>query len=290
MAAPVMVRSGAPAAVVARAELRAALAPLSAVSLEELEEAAALQVRNDRKYLLPPERIATLLEVARQVEEPRVLEIDGERLFRYESLYFDSPQLTNYFDAAHGRPRRRKVRTRTYVDSGLCVLEVKERDNHGHTVKHRLPYESCDRGRLTQAGREFVATTGIDAVERLAPVLASSYRRATLLFERSGVRATIDVDLAWSNRRGERLHTRGFALVETKSLARAPFLDRMLWRSGHRPVAISKYCTGLAALSPQLPANRWHRTLQWVRALNGGEPPLSVLGRRRYAVTIPQGG
>jgi hypothetical protein len=38
-------------------------------------------------------------------------------------------------------------------------------------------------------------------------------------------------------------------------------LDRWLWQSGVRPVRISKYCTALAAMRPELPANKWHRTL-----------------------------
>lgn len=39
-------------------------------------------------------------------------------------------------------------------------------------------------------------------------------------------------------------------------------VDRVLWSRGHRPVSISKDATGLAALRPDLPANRWQRTLR----------------------------
>lgn len=39
-------------------------------------------------------------------------------------------------------------------------------------------------------------------------------------------------------------------------------MDRLLWRQGIRPARISKYCVGLAALDPTLPANRWNRTLR----------------------------
>jgi hypothetical protein len=49
-------------------------------------------------------------------------------------------------------------------------------------------------------------------------------------------------------------------VIETKSPpgAAGP-LDRRLWSLGHRPVRISKYGTGLALLTPDLPGNRWHR-------------------------------
>ncbi|MFV0316059.1 MAG: molecular chaperone, partial [Microthrixaceae bacterium] len=39
-------------------------------------------------------------------------------------------------------------------------------------------------------------------------------------------------------------------------------LDRALWRRGYRPTSLSKYATGLAALDPDLPRNRWARILR----------------------------
>ena len=50
-------------------------------------------------------------------------------------------------------------------------------------------------------------------------------------------------------------------VVETKSAAASP-MDRLLWSRGVRPTRISKYATGLAALDPALPHNRWSRTLR----------------------------
>lgn len=54
----------------------------------------------------------------------------------------------------------------------------------------------------------------------------------------------------------------GLALVETKTAGPPCAVDRALWRLGYRPVTISKYCTGLAALAPELPANKWNRVLR----------------------------
>jgi hypothetical protein len=51
-------------------------------------------------------------------------------------------------------------------------------------------------------------------------------------------------------------------VVETKSANLPSQSDRWLWAHGIRPSRISKFCTGLAALHPELPANKWHRTLQ----------------------------
>lgn len=238
-----------------------ALAQLAPISLEEVVESADLQVRKDVKYVLRPEELVPILDQLSNVEAPRVLEIDGRRLFRYESTYFDSPELTNYLDAAYRRPRRTKVRVRTYVDSGTCMLEVKKRDNRGHTVKHRLPYDRHHSRELTPEGAGFVASTGTEDGDRLRPSLTSTYQRATLVFLESGVRVTIDVGLSWCDSDGHRLAVPDLVLLETKSLTRPSPVDRVLWAAGHRPATISKYCTGLAALRPSLPSNKWHRVL-----------------------------
>jgi len=50
-------------------------------------------------------------------------------------------------------------------------------------------------------------------------------------------------------------------VFETKSAGPPSFFDRLLWTHGIRPVRISKFCTGLAALHPELPSNKWRRTL-----------------------------
>ena len=91
---------------------------LPPVRLDELDKVAALLTRRDRKYILPipaAERLVDALE-----GRCRVLEIDGRRHFRYESVYFDTADHISYLGAARRRTRRFKVRTRSYLDTGRC--------------------------------------------------------------------------------------------------------------------------------------------------------------------------
>lgn len=243
-------------------DVRGALGELEPVGLDEMIATADLQVRHDSKYLVPASEVGSIVERMANIERPRVLDIGAQRLFRYQSLYFDSPELTNYLASAYRRPRRTKIRTRTYLDSGICMLEVKMRDNSGNTVKHRLPYALEDSDELTAEGYRFIESTCGAEVTRLIPQLTSSYSRATLIFDESGVRATVDMGLGWRDRAENSIAIPRFALLETKSSTRFSNVDRMLWSFGHRPVSISKYCTGLAALRPAIPANKWHRTLK----------------------------
>ena len=58
----------------------------------------------------------------------------------------------------------------------------------------------------------------------------------------------------------------GTVIIETKSGSAPSVADKYLWRAGIRPVKISKFATGMAALNPQLPANKWKRTIQrWMQ-------------------------
>ncbi|MFY1576263.1 polyphosphate polymerase domain-containing protein [Verrucosispora sp. WMMD703] len=244
--------------------ITAPLAAMDTIGLTELIDRAALQTRVDRKYLVPLDRLPHLLE--QLVPHARVLEIDGARSFRYESVYFDTPRLASYHCAAYRRRRRFKVRTRTYLDSAQCWLEVKISGARDSITKHRLPYDPHDRTTVLP-GRAFVdealAREAIcpPAGSALDPVLVTSYRRATLLLPATASRVTIDTGLAWQAG-ATSLHLPELAVVETKTSAAASPADRLLWQRGLRPARISKYATGLAALRPDLPDSPWRRTLR----------------------------
>lgn len=242
-----------------------AFARFRTVGLDELVAEASFMTRVDRKYVVP--RAALPAVLAGLHDTTRVLEIGGERRFGYHSVYFDTPDLLSFRLAAHPRRRRFKVRTRRYEEVGTAYLEIKTRGARGATIKERTAYPPAAAELLTRTARTDVATAleavGVDPVRatELAPTLATRYRRATLLAADSSARATVDTDLEWIEAAGRTLSLPHLAIVETKSGRAASDVDRLLWRLGHRPASVSKYATGLAALRPDLPRNRWARLL-----------------------------
>ena len=246
----------------ARDALRSAAHQLDAISLAEVLAVAELQSRVDRKYLVTPEQFHLLVRELRC--DLRVLEIDGLRDFRYESVYFDTAGLAAYRHSATGRRSKFKVRTRTYLDSGECMLEVKTEGGRGETVKARMPYAIADRERLTVQAHDFVAQhlDGFADPADLSRVLRTCYSRMTLVDGAAGSRVTCDARLVCTTPDGAESVMDRYVLVEVKSLGGATTVDRALWSIGERPVAISKYCVGLALVHPDLPANRWNRTLR----------------------------
>lgn len=236
---------------------------LPSVSLETTLAEAALQTRVDRKYVVDAGALAGVLQ--RCDGGLAVLDIDGVRHFGYESIYFDTPDLDLFRATALERPRRTKVRTRLYLDSGLTVLEVKARDARGVTAKDRVDHPAASRDTLTRAARAFVDERIVlpGGSSRLAPVLTTRYRRATLLDPVHGARITVDEDLRCIGVDGRALRLRdGDVVVETKSAGPPSMIDRALWRAGRRPVSISKFGVGVAGLDPTLPSARWRRTMR----------------------------
>jgi hypothetical protein len=235
------------------------------VSLDEIVSEAALLTRVDRKYLLPREAAAAIL--ARADPATRVLEIAGQREFAYDSVYFDTPDHLSYRLTAQRRRRRFKLRTRSYLDTGTAYLELKTKSGRGSTVKDRMGYDPADRARLTTEGRAYLSGLleghGHDPVlvERLRPSLVSRYHRATLLLP-DGSRATVDTQLSWGDGGDRAIALPHHVILESKSPGPPSGLDRALWRAGHRPSGISKFGTGTAALHPELPGNKWARTLR----------------------------
>jgi hypothetical protein len=236
------------------------LTDFAPVSLDELDARAALLRRVDNKYVISHDELARLLE--RLSDDHQALEIDGQRAFAYESAYFDTDDLRCFHDHVQERRPRFKVRTRLYVDSDECFLEVKVKQPDDETVKEQRPVAREERTRLDADGRRFVddtleRVTGSPLREELAHSLTSAFRRGTLVAAESAERATFDFELLLSVPDGSGIRLRGdLTILETKTADGEGTCDRVLHEAGHEPVALSKYRTGIALLVPSADADR----------------------------------
>ena len=236
---------------------------LRTVTLEDVLATAELQTRLDRKYVVPLELFATVLD--QLGDQLSVLQIGALRVFRYESVYFDTPTLTAYHQHAHGRRRRVKIRTRAYLDSGECLLEFKSVGARGETIKERYPYRLASRHELDAAAHALA----LDRVghristSTLEKVLTTAYHRTTLVDSTQSTRVTCDVNLRFDDRAGQQYGAlAGLVVLESKSRGSDSPIDGVLRRLGSRPLSLSKYCVGMAVVDPRLPANRWNRELR----------------------------
>ncbi len=247
------------------------------ISLEAMNEKAAMQTRVDRKYIVDAETAAKVL--ATLDADASVMEIKGQRDFAYDSVYFDTPQMQSYHSAAYSRDDTFKIRTRSYLDSELTFLEVKTDGEQDMTVKKRIPYTFEMRDTLTAEGYEYITAALGDIlagpVHKLEAVLTTGYRRTTVFLpqsEKNPVASRMTVDnilmagVNYRNFHGNLVGTTyglpNAVIIETKSGVEPSVADQHLWDAGITPAKISKFATGMAALNPQLASNKWEETLK----------------------------
>lgn len=227
------------------------MAGFDPISLDEVEDAAALQRRVDNKYLIGREQLTRLVAGLRR--EHQVLEIDGERASAYESIYFDTESLRCYEDHVAERRPRFKARSRLYQATGTCVFEVKLKLSDGETDKRHLDQSVKAHGRLTPAARDFLERTLADAgfeVGEIRPALITSFVRVTFASPSAGARLTSDFGVHFSLPDGPATRLRDdLSLVETKSEGGRSPADRLLAEMGACPRSFSKYQTGIQALA-----------------------------------------
>jgi hypothetical protein len=238
-----------------------------AVSLQEVEERAALQMRVDRKYIVDLETLERLL--SNLGDDYRALEVDGERLQQYDSVYFDTPDLAGYKAHLQGRRKRFKCRTRMYGKS-VCFFDLKLKGRRGETVKSRLPLSTLEHGSLTSRATAFLKRGllreyGHAAPAGLVPSLQTSFKRLTLIHSHKAERLTLDFGITFS-RIGSGEHYRirpGHVLIETKSGSQLGTVDRFLLALGARPLTMcSKYALGIALANAALPTNPYRPLLR----------------------------
>ena len=245
---------------IARATMAARPVPLA-----EVQARAELLARYSTSSLVPVEVCAAfaaeLTDRARPGGPFAALCINGRRWFRYQSVYYDTPDLRSFHDHRQRNVLRFKIRERLYADTGERQFEVKLKEEHGRTVKHRQPSMPAAAppgapppdSPATAPARPY----GTQPPTELGRSIETDYQRAT--FVADGQRVTCDAALVCRDLETGRTVRAdgGLVVVETKTCGRLTEADRLLAGYGVPAADFTKYCGGLSALRPHLYANHW---------------------------------
>ncbi len=242
-----------------------AVASFTPITLDEIGDAALLN-RVETKYVVSADTLPTFLTAIR--DDYRVLSIEGERLNRYKTLYFDSADFDLYHRHQAGAANRYKVRSREYVETGTTFLEIKHKTNKKRTRKQRTMTNQF-LSVIDRPSWDFLQTRYPHSVDALYGRLFSYYKRITLVSRHSAERVTIDLDLSfeWEDRRKQ---LTDIAIVEIK---RAPDAERssvalQLRQRRVRPTSFSKYCIGVTQLYPHVKHNNFKPQLRLLDKLS----------------------
>lgn len=236
-----------------------ALSALAPITLAEMD-GIKLMNRIDSKYLTDEQ---TLLEILADAAAAgyRALNIEGKPITAYNSVYYDTPLLRMYYDHRNKRLVRQKVRTRAYMDSGQAFLEIKRKNNKGRTSKKRteIPLSELMDFASDDNAVAYLAKHSWFTVADISPVLATKFRRITLVNPAMTERLTIDTSLQFENYRTDRRTTlEDTVIIELKQDGRAASqMKGILLDHRIKPVRVSKYCVALTLTDPAARAGRF---------------------------------
>jgi hypothetical protein len=238
------------------------LSDFESVQLEQLD-AVKLLNRVDTKFLLHVSSLPNLLDALSVGYY--VLEINGQRMSHYDTMYFDTQDFHYYYVHQTGRLPRTKVRIRTYMETCQSFLEIKVKNNHKKTSKVRIPIETAEI-LADKKSRKFLKQK-IERYKDIVPVIEVIYSRTTLVNKDFSERLTIDTGLKFKV--GDRdSDFSDLCIIELKQDKSSKSFIRDVLRE-HRifESSLSKYCLGIATLYPEVRKNNIKQKIREIKKL-----------------------
>lgn len=236
-------------------ELKKITDQFKGISLTDTSTKVALLERIDSKYILTKEMLPSILKACQ--DQYQILEVNQNRLCKYETIYYDTAALVYYHAHHAGHLNRIKVRVRKYIDNDTRYLEVKHKNNKGLTRKTRKPLMQDENDYLVKLkDPEFMNTSSM-IKENLGQTIQIDYTRITLVNTHTKERVTIDIDLSFKNKTTER-GLRNYVVAEVKQYKSKPsFFKSLMKKESIREGSMSKYCLGITQLYSDVKKNNF---------------------------------
>ena len=152
--------------------------------------------RKDTKYVTHIRNITSLLNDLKK--DYRVLEINGNSVFRCRTEYFYTDSFFLYLQHHNDKLNRHKIRTRTYLDSGTSFFEIKLKNNKGRTIKKRKKIKKGDGG-MKELVKNCTGKYLSKGFPELKSIIRINYKRITLVNPKLKEWITLDFDIVFSN-------------------------------------------------------------------------------------------
>ena len=246
-------------------EIQSILDNYQPISLAAMDEVALME-RVDEKFTVS---LKDTLEVLSKISDKYYcLEIDGKRLFNYQTEYFDNENKTLFKNHQNGKLNRYKIRFRDYVESKKTFLEVKFKSNKGVTKKTRIsvPFEEKD---LNKKNINFLEEQTPYSLKDFEITIKNNFDRITLVNFQTKERVTIDLNLKFSSNNSNK-ELKNICIIEVKREKgnRKSEILSILKLKRIRPTRFSKYTIGSCILNPKLKYNNFKRKLLFINKIS----------------------
>jgi hypothetical protein len=238
---------------------------MAPITLAEMQNVRLMKDRIDSKFVAPASLFRPLMEEIAPYFKIQVN--NGNHAAFYRTQYLDTPGLDMFVMHHNGKLNRQKIRIRSYVDSHVSFLEIKNKNNRGRTGKIRVPVHLshvCSVAELEDSCIRFLNENTVFDAGALRPSLSNRFDRITLVNIEEIERVTIDLNLSFLNHdTGCETGVDNLMILELKQAGRqqSRFRDA-LRRLRIKQHPFSKYCMGSVLTNPRLKYNRFKN--KWI--------------------------
>lgn len=254
------------------AELDELLQDFQPISLEEMKS-VKLMNRVDSKYLVALWQLPEILSrlSANYFAQAR----DGKKFARYQTLYYDTPDVQMYLAHQDGKLTRQKLRARIYCETQDCFCEIKNKSNKKRPKKKRVEIPVLMYGNMLENpdAQAFVAEKLRYPVGSLVPTVENDFERITLVNREKTERLTIDTHIKFYNHLTQlSSEIPDLVIVELKQDGNYPsYFKQVLSQMRIRSRRMSKYCLGTILTFPGVKMNRFKKKLRYIDKITKNE-------------------
>ena len=241
---------------------------MAPITLDEMKN-IRLMDRIDSKFVAP---VTILPKLLKEMQPFFKVQVNNEkRIAPYCTQYLDTRDLSMFIMHQNGKLNRQKIRIRSYVDSNVSFLEVKNKNNKGRTKKIRVPVDFSHVASIEELNgdRAFLDKHSLFECNGLEPVLFNEFNRITMVNNRKTERITIDLQLSFQNyKTGNKKSLDNFMILELKQdgWQHSDFRD-ILNKLRIKKSSFSKYCMGTVLTNPDVKYNRFKGRLTKINKL-----------------------
>lgn len=215
---------------------------MKTISLKEVKE-IKLMNRIDKKYIINFDQFCSLTNYISN--NFYILSENDNTLFKYHSIYFDTPNMDMQKDHINKTKHRQKIRIREYC-TGEKYLEIKEKNNSEFTKKKRIPVTSYS----LDGEQQWIDENLIYDTKNLNKKLDIVFNRMTLVSLDKKERVTIDFGIKFYNYITKKKEIIKDIIVEVKKLTEEKTnFELVLNILGIQEKGFSKYNIGLQKTS-----------------------------------------
>ena len=235
------------------------------IDLKQMD-GVSLMRRVDKKFTLSISKLIKLLPLL--IDNYKCLEINDNRIFSYNTEYFDTKDNKMFLAHQNEKQNRYKIRFRDYIESKLSFLEIKFKTNKSETIKKRIKVDFKDRS-IENIQTNFINENSIFEAKEIESKLKNYFNRITLVNLTNKERVTIDFEIDFESKiKKNKQHLLSVVEVKKDKNNLNSEIFSIMKNSGIRPSNFSKYAVGSVLTNNELKYNRFKERLIKLNKIN----------------------